>query len=66
VQNFSHIGGRVTAIKLIGFGRRPLSWIFEENVFGPFHTLWDPILYAHTKFGKDILMGKEDMHQKRI
>jgi len=25
-------------------------WIFEGNVFGPFHTLKEPIVYIPTKF----------------
>jgi len=36
----------------------------EESVFGPFHTLRDPIIYICTKFGEDILIGGGDMLPK--
>jgi len=39
---------------------------FQKKIFGPIHTLWDPILYEHTKFGEDTLIGGEDMPQKQI
>jgi len=46
-------------------GRRPPFWMFEAGVHKPCHTLRNHIFYAHTKFGKDILIGAGDMPQKR-
>jgi len=35
--------------------------IFEESIFGPLHTLRDPVAFAHTNFGENILIGGDDM-----
>jgi len=37
------IGGQVTANYVIEDGLHPPSYIYEETVFGLFHTLWDHI-----------------------
>jgi len=39
--------------------------IFDESIFGPLHTLREPIVFAHTNFGEDILIGGDDMPPER-
>jgi len=39
--------------------------IFEESIFEPLQTLWDPIVFTHTNFGENILIGSDDMPPKR-
>jgi len=31
--------------------------VSRKSLFGPFYTLWDPIFYAHAKFGENTLIG---------
>jgi len=35
-------------------------------MFGPLHTLQDPIVFAHTNFGENILIGGDDMPPEQI
>jgi len=46
--------------------RHPPNWIFEGNVFRPFHTLDEPITYIPTKFPEYILIGEEICPQNEI
>jgi len=51
------IHSQVMVIYLTGLGCHPPFLIFEESIFGPLHTLWDPIVFAHTNSGDNILIG---------
>jgi len=57
---------RVITILVIQDGRRPPSWIFEENVFGPFYTLRDLIFYITPKLMKIYRSVAEICCQKKF
>jgi len=46
-------------------GRRLPNSILEDNAFGPFHTLREPITYMPTKVRKNISFDGRDMPPKR-
>jgi len=39
--------------------------LWRKRVFVPSRTLRDPIIYVHTKFGEDSLIGGGDVPPKR-